>query len=243
MGSLDIGNIQLNDTINKMNAMISSANLSCPAGSDCDIKKETATLRDDYLQAEFALTNAPKQFKEAKKNYIVFTDGEDAYNTMNQQEIEAEAEAYVSKKIELFITQFRNAINNNENYSTGVESTKYVNDVLLQIMQNNEQLEKSIDETGNDILTNDRKNYYELENYATLEWWYKVWLYIYIFLLIIFTIAIFVTDSHFSFMSKIGILILFIAYIFITKPIILFTISILRTINSFLPKNVYLSIY
>ena len=234
-------NTQLNDMISNVNDMISSSNLSCPVGSDCGKKKETAILKDDYLQAEYTLLNAPKQFKEAKKNYIVYTDGQDAYNVMNLQETEKEAELYVLKKIELFITQFRNANIINENYSTGVESVEYVNDVLLQILQNNKQLEISIDETGNDILTNDRKSYYEQENYASLEWWYKVWLYIYIILLVVFIIAIFVTNNQFSFMSKIGILILFIAYIFITKPIILFTISILRIIYSFLPKNVYLS--
>jgi hypothetical protein len=235
-------NTQITSLINSLNDHINSANISCPPNSECYKKKETATLKNAYLQAEYTLKDAPNNFKTAKKNYITYVDGEASYNEMNKNEIEKEAIANAKDKIKLFIDNWKLAVNNNLAYSTTIDSASYINEVLINITQNNLNLQNNVNNTSDDILTNDRKSYYEQENYDNLKWWYNFWLYIYIFLLIVFTIAIFIGNSEYTIMSKVGILILFIAYIFIMKPIFLFVVYIIRTINSFLPKNIYLSI-
>jgi len=235
-------NSQITNMINSLNNQINSANISCPPNSECDKNKQTSILKNAYLQAEYTLTDAPKRFKTAKKNYITYVDGEEVYNTMNQKEIEQAAITNASDKIKLFIDNWRLAVNNNLAYSTTIDSTSYINEVLLNLTENNLKLQHNVDNTSDDILTNERRNYYEEENYDILKWWYKVWLYMYIFLLIIFTIAIFIGNSEYTIMSKVGILILFIAYIFIMKPIFLYAVYIIQIIYSFLPKNVYLSI-
>jgi len=235
-------NPELMGKINQINDMITTTNTSCLVGSDCYNRTQASALKNTYSQAQYNMDNASAQYKDAKKNYIINTQGEQVYETQNQQEINAEASAFVLKKTETFSLYLQTAVNNNNNFSSIVDSSKYVDDVFLQITKNNMDLERNIINTDNDILTNDRKKYYEQENYDTLDWWYKLWLYIYILLLVVFAIAIFLANSQFSIMSKVGILILFIAYIFITKPIILWLFSVMRLLYSFLPKNVYLSL-
>lgn len=243
MGFEDLlNNNPIGTHITQLNNIIQTSNNSCVSGTECYTKKQTKQLYEALIQAKTQLNNAPSQFKEAQKSYIEFTQGQPAYQQFQKDQLEKDATKYITELIDTFELYTRNAENNNIQFASSVDTSKYLDDVLLQLISSNNELKNTLEQTGNTIITNDRKTYYEREQYDTLKWWYKCWLWIYIFFLVIFTIAIFLANSDFSIMSKIGILILFIAYIFITKPIILFIIKILKLLYSFLPKNVYLSI-
>lgn len=99
-----------------------------------------------------------------------------------------------------------------------------------------------LNDTKNMTNLNERKVFYEQESYDSLIWWYKVWFYTYIFLLVVFLISIFLVNNNNSFMTNMGILTLFIAYIFIAKPILYLIVYLVKQINSLLPKNIYLSL-
>lgn len=247
MGSVDTSNMASYNLIvkamNQVNQVITNQNNVCPPDSECGIQKQKASLYKIYTDAKYQLSQAPQKYKTARKNYIVYTEGQDAYDQLREKEIEDESQTYVQKKNTDFIAALHDVVTYASLYSTTIGSIKYVDDVYVQIKSNNNNLNKLVNDTEDTILTNERKSFYEKDNYDSLKWWYKCWLYIYIILLIAFVISIFITESSFSFMTNMGILLLFILYIFITKPIIMFLAYLIQSINTMLPKNVYLSLY
>jgi hypothetical protein len=237
------------DKLNNMNQKItdlinsSSDTMACPPGSQCMIQRTTNQLIQEYENAMIELNvTAPEQFKEAQKNYIIYTQGEQAYQNLEYSMAQEFVQDNVLQFIENYQTLFEIIYYKNKNLQTSVDSYKYIYNVLLQTIANNGKIENELEITDNKILTNDRKTYYEQENYNSLKWWFKFWIYIYIFFLIIFTIAIFLGNSDYSFLQKLGILSIFIIYIPIAEPVTFGIIYMIYYIKSLLPKNVYFSL-
>jgi len=97
---------------------------------------------------------------------------------------------------------------------------------------------------NNQNTTNERMIYYEQVNYIHLKSWYQFWFYIYLILLILFSLSLLFTNnriSYYSFISKIGIIILLTIFLFIIKYLSMFIISFINFCINIYPKNVYLS--
>jgi hypothetical protein len=239
LDKLNIMNNKITDLINK-----SSDSITCPPGSQCMIQKTTNKLKEEYEKAKFDLNiKAPDQFKEAQKKYIIYTEGEQAYQNLEYNLAQEFVEDHVLQFIENYQLLFEVTYYKNKILQTKVDSYKYIFNVLLQTIANNGKIENELEITDNKILTNDRKSFYEQENYNSLKWWFKFWMYIYIFFLVIFIIAIFLGDSEFTFLQKLGVLSIFIIYIPIAEPVTFGIIYFIHFIKSLLPKNVYFSLY
>jgi hypothetical protein len=222
----------------------SSDKITCPPGSECMIQRTTNQLKQEYEKAKIELDiTAPEQFKEAQKKYIIYTEGEQAYQNLEYRLAQELVDDKVLQFIENYQMLFEVAYYKNQILQTKVDSYKYIFNVLLQTIANNGQIENELEITDNKILTNDRKTFYEQENYTSLKWWFKFWMYIYIFLLVIFIIAIFLGNSDFTFLQKLGILSIFIIYIPISEPVTFGIIYLIYYIKTLLPKNVYFSLY
>jgi hypothetical protein len=229
---------QMNDLINK-----SSDKISCPPGSECMIKNTTNQLKEQYEKTKYELNiSGPEQFKEAQKKYIIYTEGEQAYRELEYKLAEDQVKDIVLQYIDDYETLFELTFYKNQILETKVDSYKYIYNVLLQTIANNGKLENELEITDNKILTNDRKTFYEQENNTNLKWWFHFWMYVYIFFLVIFSIALFIGNSDFSFLQKLGILTIFIIYIFIAEPVTFGIIYFIHFFKSLLPKNVYFSL-
>ena len=90
-----------------------------------------------------------------------------------------------------------------------------------------------------DILTNDRKTYYESEALDRLKLWYTFWWYIYYIFVIIFLLAIFLTPSKFSIFIKLFVLILLVFYPYYVDYIYTSLTNLFKNIYNSLPKSVY----
>lgn len=73
------------------------------------------------------------------------------------------------------------------------DNIKKYYDVLL-IKGNN--MNSEIKTLDSDIITNNRKTYYEKQKYTTLYYWYNILYRLYIFLIILFSILIFIIPSQ-----------------------------------------------
>jgi hypothetical protein len=245
----------LMDTIGKINTMVSSVSSSCDPGSQCYITKTKNELLQIYNDAKSTEATAPADKEIAKENYYKFILG-DEYPQFQKKEVEKKASVFISGITSSFFTALNKTIVTLEDYINILNDIKYAKtlDSLIEGDRSSTDgsstdgtaLSKTLGiyakKTNNMTNLNERKVYYEQENYESLLWWYKLWLYTYLFLLVVFLISIFLVDNKNSFMTNMGILTLFVAYIFITKPILYFIVYIVKQINSFLPKNVYLSL-
>ena len=90
-----------------------------------------------------------------------------------------------------------------------------------------------------DVLTNDRKTYYEDQSIDNLGFYYTIIMVVYVICLIVFTVSIFMFPSSSSKGTLFGILLFFIIYPLICVRIFNFLYHIKDTIMGVLPKDVY----
>jgi heme A synthase len=110
---------------------------------------------------------------------------------------------------------------------------------LNKFTKENPILEKKLKIKNADILTNNRKSYYEDQQIDTLYYYHKIFLYIYIFIIIAFLICMIFKSSDFSRGKQIAIFVFLILYIFIAVPVFHFFLRICKNIFELLPANVY----
>ena len=110
----------------------------------------------------------------------------------------------------------------------------------LQVYTSQNPNGQTLDEIyRNDIITNDRKSFYENQSYNTLQDWFKLFLYIYIFVALITLYAVWNAKYETPLKVAIGVVtIIFpISLYFVVGPL-LYWMSML---NNILPKNVNFS--
>jgi hypothetical protein len=113
---------------------------------------------------------------------------------------------------------------------------------LQKIISENSKIEKKLFKNSGNVLTNDRRTYYEDQGIDNLKWWRYLFLSFYIIVVIAYVILFFIAPSNYSSFKKIGILILFIIYPFAAPYIFYFVVDIVKRILALLPKNAYLHI-
>lgn len=228
--------------IDKLNNIINHASnflTECHIGEPCYIEE----LKAAYDKAKYDLLSDPERVKKTRKDYIVAKDGEIEYQNIIKNEAYQKAEEEILLLIEEYINTLRMVYTQTEALGAAEEGNGYIDDVLVQTISNNALSEQEYTKISNEILTNDRKSYYEQDNYNNLRSWYRIWFWLYIFLWVIFSLSLFFTTNQYSYlsiMSKVGVIMLFIIYLFVAKYIVLLIISFIVFCITLFPKNVYL---
>ena len=240
--SYNIGEISPSsqETLNQLSTLISSSSqiILCPPGSDCDKTKKTNDLYQKYINEQTLLKNGPSNVNIAEKNYYTFSLGENGYSEFEDKKINSQIDKIVLDKTNEFEGQIDQCktLNNSMNYViTNINNVKELND---KYKKENLELKDDIINSGSDILTNDRKSFYEKQNYDTLLNWNRLWFYMYCCLLFVFIIMIFISNTNnYSFRFKLGLVLFFCIYNFLFYRFILYSISFVKYINKLLPKN------
>ena len=94
-------------------------------------------------------------------------------------------------------------------------------------------------EVPSDVLTNDRKTYYETEAYERLFSWYKFFWWIYYIVVIMLILAFVFSPSDLTVIKKVIITLLFIFYPYYIFYIVGWFYERYVWIQSKIPKNVY----
>ena len=149
--------------LNKFNSFLDSASQLISCDSDCQKNKTADQLKDKYLTAESNLTLAEPLYQIAKKNYYTYVSGQTEYDDMIENEL--------AKKADLFVTKFKENYNSEkskittqfETYNGLLVNFKNVFDLHEKYRTENTELFKQLKEGTNDVLTNERKTYYEDE--------------------------------------------------------------------------------
>lgn len=229
---------EMTNQINQMLAQ-SSQSLLCGPGTECERTKKTEELQQKYLAAQTNIQSASYQEQAAEKAYYTFTQGNAAYNTMNAKRLQSNAEDAVNKLHVSFNENLAKATELNDTLSSLTTNVNYVTELYQSYLKNNNALEKKIDAYGTDLVTSDRKTYYETQNYDILRTWYYIWRWIYFILLVVFAVGIFLSKSGYSIWAKLGLFALFALYPYFIDYVVLYLMKAVANLISLLPKNVY----
>ena len=178
------------ESTNKLNSLIDQYSKQVMCGPDCQKAKTTASLKQKMLDAQTNIQSGPTQLAQAKKAYYTYVGGEGAYTRALEKDLTAEANEIATAAQ----TEFDKLIANAKtmlNYYEGIY-TSYENSRELYSNYTNKNLlvEQKIKTEHSDVLTNDRKTYYETEALERLRYWYVIFWWIYYLLVIAFILAL-----------------------------------------------------
>jgi hypothetical protein len=227
--------------LNKFNSFIESASQQIACGKECQKQKKAEQLKTNYLNAQANLSLAGPQYEVAKKDYYTYVDGQSGYNQMMEDE-------YTSKS-QLIVQTFNNNYNDEiskiksmlETYDGILINLINVVDLYKQYKTENAELFLKLKNETNDVLTNERKTYYEDQNIDSLnKYYYYILLIIYIITVICFAIFSLFYPSQSSWKIKGSLFLLFLVLPFISTFLLGKIIQFVYWIFGLLPKNVYL---
>ena len=229
------------DVTSQINQMLAQSSDALMCGPDCQKKRQTDKLKQQYVDAQTNIKTAPSQLKQAEKNYYTFAEGDAVYNKVLDNELTQKADKIGETMQQNFNESVDNATTLNETYNSLYTNYQHVLELYNDYIDENDELNRKIMKHGSDIVTTDRKTYYETQNYETLVSWYRFFRWIYFILVVAFIIAIFLADSTSSLLRKIFMLILVIAYPLVITYVVTYAISIRDRIILLMPKNIYKS--
>ena len=232
-------NIQSNN-LDKFNLMIEQATNMIACDSTCQQQKTANELKTKYLNSQTNLATAPNQYELAKKNYLIYSQGQSSYNEQVDNELTQKAKKLSLFYKENFNKESANILSSINSYSGLLVNLNNVSELLAKYKNENEKLSKQIKKESNDILTNERKTYYQDEGIENLKFYYYYFLVtIYFICLAAFGIFNFIYPSQFSFNMRIFIFVLLFILPFISTWILGKLIFLFYSAYEVLPKNVH----
>jgi hypothetical protein len=226
--------------MNKFNTLISQASDAVLCNSECRKQRETDKLKQNYLNSQTNLASASNQVQVAQKNYVTFTQGNSGYNDLLDSQLQEKAQEIADTFTEYFESDSKEITTQIDTYEGLLLNFKNVAELYLKYKTENVQLIKDLKDETNDVLTNERKTYYEDQKIDGLKgFYYYILLGIYIICLIGFIIFSLMYPSQTSFMGKLVSIIGFILLPFFSTWILDKIIYLIYTVYDMLPKNVY----
>jgi hypothetical protein len=230
----------MNNQMVQFNTLISQASDAIMCNSECRKQREAEKLKQKYLNSQTNLASASNQVEDAQKNYVTFTEGESAYNDLQEHQLEEKAQVISDKFIENFneeVIKLKSQINT---YKGLLLNFKNVFELFRKYKKENIELFKELKEQTNDILTNERKTYYEEQNIDTLKTFYSYFLLvIYIICVICFGLFSLIYPSQIKFIIRLVIFIALIILPFFSSWILSMIIYLIHNLYNLLPKNIY----
>ena len=226
--------------LNKFNSFLEKATQAISCNSDCQKEKVKEQLKDKYLSAKKNLILANPEYQLAKKNYYTYVSGKNVYNEMIENELTQTADLIVQTFKEKYADEISKIKSQLDTYNGILINLRNVVDLHKKYKRENLYFYKQLKENTNDILTNERKTYYEDQGISSLNayYYYILWLvYIIVILCLIIFTVIYPTQT--SLYKKILLIIVFVILPFISTWLLSKIIYIINLVFNFFPKNVY----
>jgi hypothetical protein len=226
--------------MSNFNALVNQASDSIMCNSDCQQQRESDKLKQIYLNAQTKIVSAPSELQVAEKNYVTFTQGEPAYNEMQEKEIRYKAKLIADETTQKFNEEATKIKTQIEIYNGLFLNYTNVVDLYEKYKRENAELLSELKDETNDVLTNERKTYYEDQQIDSLKFYYYYFLVtVYIICVMSFGIFSLMYPSQSTTTTKIVIFILLIALPFISTFILGKIIYLIYELYNLLPKNAY----
>jgi hypothetical protein len=228
--------------VNDVNTFLQQATETISCDSECQQQNEANQLKQDYVNAQVNLDTASGQLQVAEKNYVTFTQGTAAYSNLATQQATTQSQESVSNFQQAFDNSVDTVATEINAYSTNLQNLTNIELLYNNLVKENAELYIILKDSNSDILTNERKTYYEDQGISSLSMWYYVLLVIYIVFAVCFAILSVIYPSTFSWKVKLALLIFFIILPFISAYLLDLLLVIFSYIYSYLPKNANLTV-
>ena len=226
--------------LDKFNAMIDKASQAVTCDANCQKQKTSEELKQKYENAQTNLATAPNDVYVSRKNYIVYDKGLPVYDELIDSELLKKAQELSTYFKTNFDDESQNILFNVETYNGLLINLTNVFELYLKYKKENVELFKKLQDETSDILTNDRKTYYQDQGIDNLKFIYHyVILTIYVIAVLCYVVFSFIYPSNLSMLLRIVILILMILLPFFSTWILGKIIEIIHNIYYLLPKNAH----
>ena len=229
------------DNFNNFNLFLEKAKEAVMCDSNCQNQKKTEELKEKYLASQTNLASANNQVYVAEKNYLTFTKGELEYNNKNEEDLHKKAQVIISEYIKSFNKDSKQINLQIDTYNGLVANYKNVIELYLKYKKENLELSKEFKNSSSDVLTNERKTYYENQGIDSLSFvYYYVLFIIYVIFVIGYLITAIFYQSQINWKYRVLYFILLFILPFISTWILEYIIYIIYYIYNLLPKNIHL---
>ena len=227
--------------MSRFNSFIQEASDTIMCDVDCQRQREEERLKQEYERAQQALAFAPSQLQRAQQNYVLYSQGESEYDELLDEELDEKANIIADAFTENFDNEVNKLKSQISSYNSLLINYDNIFDLLKKYEIENGLLWKELKKETNDLLTNERKTYYEDQNIGTLQFYYFYFLVtIYVICVLCFGAFSFIYPSQSSWIIRLGIFIAFIVLPFISTWILGIIVYLLYEGYNLLPKNVYI---
>jgi len=223
----------------QISQIIQVANQAITCGPECQAQKNIDDLQQKYLSAQANVATAPQQLEKAEKDYFTASKGSAYYSDFLKNQLQGKADIVGNTLKTNFDKNCQLTTNFSQTYDSLSTNYKHILELLNGYVKSNESLKGEINSVQKDIVTNDRKTYYEYEHFNSMKNWYYLFKWIYILLVFVFILGIFFVNNTYSFSYKIFLLVLFMLYPFVIDFLVVYFIQLCHQIYSLLPTNIY----
>jgi hypothetical protein len=227
--------------MDKFNGLLNLATNVLSCDDACMAEKERDKLQQQYMKAKMNLIEAPQKYETAERNYYLHSEGEEKYNERMEQKHKKTAQLLSDKINDRFERQFTELNENIIGYNAVYVNYNNIRDLYLKYKRENVMLKKKLKIDTNDVLTNERKTYYEDQQIDNLKYYYYILYILYIIGLVLFILFSITRQSTLSNMNKIAYIAILIILPYISTWLLSLLMRIGYIVYSMLPKNVYLS--
>ena len=183
-----------------------AAALKCTPGTPCGIQEQHDALEEKYLEAKNNYDTAPLQLQNARRNFILSTQGSGAYLDERVAELTKIAEENAKDMYNEFL-QLKQLIDKSIiTLNESIDNQQNVKELRDNYWRENEMIKKKLANFTNDVSTNDRKTYYQDEYYDKLTYWNKLWDIIYYIFVLLLAVMFVLRENCYSTLIKICIL-------------------------------------
>ena len=230
---------QQQSTTDIINSMISQTN-SLACGPSCQKTQEAERLQGLLYNAKQNLVTAPIQVNQAEQNYYTYTLGTSGYQKIRNEEGTADATTLCNNIQDTFNANIKTAKTLNDTYSSLYTNYEYVVELLQNYIDENKHIEKRVHTIHSDIVTNDRKTYYESQHLMNLRTWYVYLWWVYIALVLFFIVAsIFWGGYRMRILYKLLLVLILAIYPFVAYSIFVCIMDLFAYFYSLIPSNIY----
>jgi hypothetical protein len=231
-----------NNSVNQFNSLIAKSSDALECGPDCQKSRRAELLKQQYLDAQQNVKYAPVKEENAAKEYYAYTEGDAGYKKYQTNKLTSELKEITTTTASNFDKAIDSVKKLSETYDSLNANYLNVFELYKKYLTENNELESNINSISTDRVTSDRKSFYEGQGVDSLNKWHVIFKWIYLILLIIYFLAMIISESDYSLTSKITLFIIFIIYPFVIYYIVMLSYHGIIKLYKFLPENAYTSI-
>jgi len=233
---------QLTLNFDNFQSFLNKATDAITCNPECQRAKMEENLKQQYLNAKTNLISAPNQVQTTEKNYVTFTQGKPAYDELLDRELTAKADLIVQEYKTRINEEIKDIQSLIKTYISLCINFKNSFELFVNYKTENVELLKELKENTNDVLTNERKTYYQDQGIDSLNFFYSyIFLIVYIIFIICFGIFSFIFPSDIKWYIRLIIFIGFIILPFVSTKLLSMVIWFFYKIYEVLPRNVHLN--